>query len=508
MIHFSMRSGSSFFKEVQFLFILVLFQSICLSSLISQNTVGLLSKTPKEFQKGYDLVYPFYQPTVFLLDSCGQIVHQWTDEDEMNPGLAAYLSPEGKLIKSKKHYIFQNDIIGGSPSGEFVEIYSWENELLASFELNNDQFRLHHDLEPMANGNVLMIAWDRVLADSLLRLGKDTLFAPTEYLLSEKIIEWNPTLDSIVWEWNAFDHVIQDFDSTLSNYGSVENHPEKIDLNFPYYLSTDWLHFNSIDYNEELDQILISCPEFNEFWIIDHSTSKEEAKGSSGGLSGKGGDLIFRWGNPQAYANGDDSDQKLFYQHDVNWTNSHAQYEDDDYGEIILFNNRVHEGSSVAYLDLQFDTMSWSYKTFFNDITYLPTDFERTISHPTNSELSHSQIVSSARKQPNGNTLIFAGDWGYVYEMNVDGDLVWEYRIPFNNGKRIEQGFDPAKKLNLMFKFIRYPLDFPAFEEKDLDPLEYLELSDANNVCENILPVNDLISNHILLYPRHKLIFL
>ena len=58
---------------------------------------------------------------------------------------------------------------------------------------------------------------------------------------------------------------------------------------------------------------------FNEVWIIDHSTSTEEAASHVGGKHGKGGDLIYRWGNPYAYFAGLPSDQVFFGQHDARW---------------------------------------------------------------------------------------------------------------------------------------------------------------------------------------------
>ena len=79
------------------------------------------------------------------------------------------------------------------------------------------------------------------------------------------------------------------------------------------------MHVNAVAYNAELDQIVLSSPHFNEIWIIDHGTTTEEAKGHTGGRWGKGGDILYRWGNPRAYRNGTKLDQRLFYQHNIQW---------------------------------------------------------------------------------------------------------------------------------------------------------------------------------------------
>src|SRR5207248_2769403 len=36
----------------------------------------------------------------------------------------------------------------------------------------------------------------------------------------------------IVWEWHAWDHLIQEFDPQKANYGVVADHPERVDINF------------------------------------------------------------------------------------------------------------------------------------------------------------------------------------------------------------------------------------------------------------------------------------
>ena len=87
----------------------------------------------------------------------------------------------------------------------------------------------HHDVEPMLNGNVLVIAWDRMTQQQAVAQGRDPALLTGTDWLPDSILEiqpTGPTTGTIVWEWHLMDHVIQDFDSGLQNYGVVANHPE------------------------------------------------------------------------------------------------------------------------------------------------------------------------------------------------------------------------------------------------------------------------------------------
>ena len=92
--------------------------------------------------------------------------------------------------------------------------------------------------------------------------------------------------------------------------------------------SGDWMHANAVNYHPGLDQIAISSRRFNETWIIDHGITTEEA-------SGPAGDLLYRYGNPEAYGRGTAEQRVLFGQHDVQWIpDGHPQA-----GKLMVFNN-------------------------------------------------------------------------------------------------------------------------------------------------------------------------
>jgi hypothetical protein len=258
---------------------------------------------------GYTLFGPEYSKYTYLLDIKGKIVHIW--KSDFIQCLATFLLKNGELLRLDLPYINPRFNSGGEAGR--VEKFDNKSVLLWEFEYSNETHCLHHDIEPLPNGNILMIAWEFKTEDELIAAGRNPNTSVT-FLCPDHIIEVEPTGLSggnIVWEWHAWDHLIQDYDSSKNNYGNVKDHPELIDINYGRYLNNpDWCHTNSIDYNEEFDQILLSVKHFDEIWVIDHSTTIEEAASHTGGRSGKGGDILYRWGNPQAYGTGTESDRK------------------------------------------------------------------------------------------------------------------------------------------------------------------------------------------------------
>ncbi len=456
---------------------------------VQSQTLGLTHYNP-EVSEGYTL---FSTPSqhVYLIDNCGEKINEWTTTT--NSQFTAYLFPNGNLLKMGR---FNNtSFLGGGASG-LLEIYSWEGDLVWSTIYSDENQHLHHNVEILPNGNILLIAWERIGAEEVLAAGR--LGVDNDGLWSEKIVEIRPFgTDSYeeVWVWRAWDHIIQDVDSSLSTFGVIADHPNRIDLNLGTLNDGDWLHFNYIDYNETLDQILISSRALSEILIIDHSTTTAEASSNTGGLAGQGGDLLFRWGNQANYNKGDEGDQKLFGQHNGTWIEEGKP----GAGNITIFNNGagIPEGEFYSSIvEISASPINYTYQ--LEDGIYLPFDVEWTYTADPPQEF-YGQRISSCQRQINGNTLINEGTNGRYFEVNAEGALVWQYINPHSQQGILSQGDNPAN--NATFLIQKYPLDFEGFEDKDVSPKGPIELNPSTSIClsdvetQEILTIDPILQN-------------
>lgn len=434
----------------------------------SQQTVGLFMNGAP--QDGLVLFGPNASTTTYLINNDGLLVNSWSTP--YRPALMAYLLDNGHLLRTARVANTPSNFTGAAGRGGRVEEYDWDGNLVWAFEYVGETYLTHHDIEPLPNGNVLMIAWEYLSQAEVVAEGKNPLvFSGGQWV--DHIIEVRPVPPSggeIVWEWRARDHLIQDHDPGANNYGVVEDHPELVDFNFGQN-SRDWTHFNSIAYNAELDQIVVSSRGLNEIWVIDHSTTTEEASGDSGGVRGRGGDLLYRWGNPRAYRRGGTADQQLFGQHDAQWIPPGFP----GAGNLLVYNNSSAQSvgtfSSVDEFVPPVD-VDGNYPVLAPGEKFGPsTLFWTFIADPPESLFSAN--ISGAHRQPNGNTLICEGASGHLLEVRPDGQVEWDYVSPVVSGSPIVQG-DPVQS-NAVFKARRYPLDHPGLTGRDLTPGEPIE---------------------------------
>jgi hypothetical protein len=360
---------------------------------------------------GFNLFAPLRSTTTYLMDSEKNIVHTW--ESAYTPGNSVYLLENGNLLRTGNTRS-QNFNTGGA--GGIVQEIAPNGAVLWEFEYDSNQYRQHHDIEPLPNGNVLMVAWEFKMEAEAIAAGRNPSLLNDGELWPDHIIEVDPTNDTIVWEWYVWDHLIQDYAPTKANYGVVADHPELIDLNFTGgpRSSADWNHINAIDYNEKLDQILLSVHSFGEIWVIDHSTTTAEA-------AGQAGDLLYRWGNPRTYDAGTASDQQLFVQHDAQWIPSGYPGEEN----ILIFNNGTRRsGGNYSSVDEIVPPVDGN-GNYTSDGPAAPT-WTYTADNPTD---FYAERVSGAQRLANGNTLICDGVNGVFFEVTPEGEIIWEYDL-------------------------------------------------------------------------------
>jgi hypothetical protein len=448
-----------------------------ITPLFAQQTVGLFINDSLSYN-GYTLFSPSANETTFLIDNCGEVVHTW--QSAYQPGLTGYLLPDGKLVRSAKANNNINFNAGGA-AGK-VELFDWDGNLLWYYDYSDTNKCSNHDVQMLPNGNVLLLAFYDITEDTALALGRNPATVDGGFW-EGRIIEVQPTgmgTGNIVWEWHASDHSVQDFDSTKANFGIVGANPRKININYPSNVNVDWLHVNGIDYNPELDQILLSVREFNEVWIIDHSTTTAEASSSVGGNAGRGGDLLYRWGNPAAYKRGGIGNQILYKQHDAQWVP--AGYP--NAGNITIYNNG--QGRPAG----EYSTVEMIVPPLLTDGNYtlqqgqpFGTDtafYTYTANPPLN---FYSRNISGAQGLPNGNILICEGTEGRLFEITPGNDsIVLQYVVPVNALGPVSQGLQPVS--NNTFQAVRYGVDFPAFVGKNLTPQGPIELNPLPSTCQ------------------------
>ncbi len=435
-------------------------------SCFAQQTVGvMINEHPSP---GYTLFGN--NEKTYLIDNCGLVVNSWLSE--YKPGNSKYLLEDGSLLQGLRvDGPFAQE---GGAGGRF-ELWSWEGELQWSYEYVDDKQQAHHDIALLPNGNFLILAWEKYSETEAKQKGR----IYDGEVWSEKIVELQ-ILDNnqaaIVWEWKLWDHLIQDVDPSKENYGVIAEHPERIDINYLGALVSNprsWVHLNSIDYHPTLDQIVVSSRLFNELWIIDHSTTTTEAASTAGGNTNKGGGLLYRFGNPEAYDRGHLRAQDFFGQHDVRWAPEGYPHA----GKLMVFNNEFTDNQSRVEI--------WS-PPVQNDGTYLLE--EEGIYGPESPDWAftepgfYSKLMSGAQMLSNGNVLICEGMSGRFIELNPTKETLWEYINPVNrNGSPVSQGGSP--QFNQVFRATKYDVNYPAFEGVELEGSVPVEINPWENDC-------------------------
>jgi uncharacterized protein (TIGR03437 family) len=357
--------------------------------------------------------------------------------------------------------------------------------VLWTFDYATPTYALHHDFKQLPNGNAIALMDETKTPADMLAAG----FRPNMLqsggngdIYPDAVVEIQPiypTGGQIVWEWHVWDHLVQNYDSTKAGYGSPAAHPELVDPNasYPQQIAAFWNHMNAIDYNPATDQIMLSVRGNSEIWVIDHSTTTAQAAGHTGGRYGKGGDLLYRWGNPAMYSTGKNAGEMLYQQHDAQWIAPGLP----GAGDVLAFNNGVNrpagQYSSVDEFVSPVDA-SGNY-SLVSGAAYGPKQLTWTYAG-TGANQYFVPDIGGAERMPNGTTLICYGTLGLLMEVTAAGEMVWKYVNPVVQGGPLTQGQTPAldaknENMNAVFKVRKYAPDYAGLVGRDLTPQGLIE---------------------------------
>lgn len=346
--------------------------------------------------------------TAVIIDTAGITTHTWTFSSTAKTGYSSYLLQGGILLRTVSRA--GNSFTGGPICGEFQKI-DWNGNVLWDYVYSTTAYCSHHDICPLPNGNVLLIAYETKTGTEVTAAGGTSAIT----MWPEKIVEikqTGATSGTVVWEWKLWDHLVQNVDPTKANYQtSIVNHPELYNIN--YSLTKDFMHMNGLDYNPILDQVTFSSHYLNQLFVIDHSTTTAEAASHIGGHSGKGGDFLYRYGNPASY--GATGATVLNVVHDSHWIPEGVP----NAGYLVGF---VNNGISVnqSSVDQVVTPLSGYNYTITPGSAYSPSNY--TLRHACN---GHTSNQGNSQQLPNGNMLVCMAFVGSIYEVNPVGTTIW-----------------------------------------------------------------------------------
>lgn len=394
----------------------------------------------------------------FLIDMNGNLVHTWP-----YTGFPVEMIDPHINDGARGHIICQKE----------PEIYSCENLLIVDWDANiiwewgekapGGKAEQNHDLSPLPNGNILIVAF---IENTIPELSSEPIKDQAIYEISRG--------GDIIWTWISSEHIEElgftgeKREMLLSKKSRPRSSIFVINDMAPLG-PNKW--FNQGDERFHPDNIMIDSREGCFIAIIEK----------------KSGKVVWRMG-PE-YPGSYDNSMRSFAgpiprpvdsicgQHDAHMIPEGLPGE----GNVLVFDNQGAAGIPPIYLNmfpgsrvLEIDPISqeivWQYDASSGGLPFW-TFF--------------SSFISSARRLPNGNTLICEGMYGRLFQVTKEGEIVWEYINPIF-GKWTDHDVESGgSKSNYVFRAQPIPYDWVPDDtlrsEQAIIPPEVTDFRITNN---------------------------
>jgi len=269
--------------------------------------LGLVYRDDAKSARAYTLFCPVRGHHADLMDHEGRIVHQWHHKEGIQH---LKLLPNGNLLihTLPPESAEGLETIGGS-TGALIELDQSSKVVWEYRDLY-----MHHDYQRLANGNTLVIRWDKIPANVSARIqGGHIAAEDPDWMWGDTIREIDPD-GATVREWLSWEHL------------STDHH-----IKCPLESRKEWTHLNSIELTPDGD------------WLLSFRLTSTVAI-----VDGNTGDVRWRWGA-----------DKLSHQHHATWL---------DNGHILLFDNGCHRReapsfSQIVEIDPDTHKVEWTYQS-------------------------------------------------------------------------------------------------------------------------------------------------
>ena len=482
---------------------------------VFQVPTELIQYDPAKASPGYTMFSPFRGRNTYLIDMHGNVVHYWPyPEGWSTPGAEA-VEKHARLLEDGTLLRGAIDRTGrGGMSGAIYQIYDWDGEVIWEHDEERPGYTPHHDFRMIWNPKLqartlLYVASREMTHEQAIALGVDPTLRDDYTSRPDGVVEVDMD-GNVIWEWNITDHLVQDVNDKLPNYGVVSEHREKMDPNFANGASGDWIHINSLDYNQVLDHVVVNNSSFSESYIIDHGGTfvPGDPQESIALAASDAGDILYRWGNPCVYDAGrcptsinegqssTNGHQQVFFSHDIQWVREREIGMGDNLpgaGNMLIFNNGCaatggdvlvrHRVQSLRrpHGRTAFTSQRWKPATTWCHQAWAPAN-----SYPNRSSGAFSQPCrrrSTAGTSPACNDCPTAIRWFARAPTDISSrsrprakscgntSARWETVPDDKYGIHTVMSDAAGERYNALFKCVRYPPDYAGLEGKDLMPM-------------------------------------
>jgi len=281
----------------------------------THHPTGLIHYSPSNSYRGYTLFTNLGGHQTNLIDMDGRVCHTWQSDEGIH---YSYLLPNGNLLLrtgapgQEVSFLDRPELEllprgGRTASGAILEL-DWDSNIVWAYR---DPL-LHHDFERLANGNTLVLLWEKLPEELAAKVSGGFSAGTTKGQMLGDTVREVTAGGETVNEWRSWEFLSLEEDVICPLEGRLE-----------------WTHQNCLNITEDGD-LLVSFRQTSTVGIVNRSS----------------GEFTWKWGPGE-----------ISHQHNPTYLDS---------GNVLLFDNGPHRQgmshSRIIEINPKDNQIAWEYK--------------------------------------------------------------------------------------------------------------------------------------------------